>query len=389
MNDEQKILLLNKYKSSTLTSEEEILFFAWYSMVHADEFHRLLQEAMPDEAEGIYENASPEFLTILNSRLDTVDKEQGGKSIMMRFHRQGWKVAAAVLLLLISGSVWWVLQENKRDQGRVAVKPVQDVVPGGNGAVLTLANGQVVTLDSLKNGMIGIQNGTSLVLNDGSLSYNAKDAAAISYNTISTPNARQFKLVLPDGSKVWLNAASSLKYPTAFLGKERRVEMTGEAYFEVAKNADMPFKVKVNEQTAIEVLGTHFNVNAYRDESSIRTTLLEGLVKVNKGAAMVTLKPGQQVQVNDQLKVDNTVNINQVVAWKEGTFNFDELGVEEVMRQLARWYNIEVVYERGIPSRKFYGEIGRNLNLSQVLEGLKLSGVNFRIEDGKRLIVLP
>jgi ferric-dicitrate binding protein FerR (iron transport regulator) len=166
------------------------------------------------------------------------------------------------------------------------------------------------------------------------------------------------------------------------------VEIGGEAYFEIAQDPERPFRVKIGNKATIEVLGTHFNINAYTDESSIRATLLAGSIKVNAAGGTAVLKPGQQAAIRETIQLNNAVNTGQVIAWKDGIFNFDAMGVEEVMRQLARWYDIEVVYEKNIPDIRFYGEIGRNLSLSQVLEGLKMSGVNFRIE-GKRLIVLP
>jgi len=372
MNEEQKLLLLNKYMEGTLTSEEELTFFNWYAEAGSGEFHHLLQQVSKGT---VYEAPRPEFLQELNRKL-----RQEGK---VRKMRTWWWAAAAVLLL--AGSSTWLVFKHPANKEITAVK---DIAPGKTGAILTLANGDIIELDSLKNGIIATQQGTSLSLQNGTLSYNAKDAAEASYNTIRTPKARQFQVVLPDGSKVWMNAESALKYPTAFI-KNRTVEISGEAYFEVVKNAALPFKVKIGEKSVIEVLGTRFNINAYSDEQSINTTLLEGSVKVNKGTESIILKPGQQAVVNEVLTVNNDINTDQVIAWKAGIFNFDGLDIEAVMRQLSRWYDIEVIYEQGIPSTKFYGEIGRNLNLSQVLEGLKLSGVHFRIENGKRLVVLP
>jgi ferric-dicitrate binding protein FerR (iron transport regulator) len=372
MNEEQKLLLLNKYMEGALTSEEELMFFDWYAEAGASEFHRLLQQVSKGT---IYEAPRPEFLQELDRKL-----REDGKVRKMRT----WWWAAAAILLLAGSSTWLIFKQPVTKE----IAAVKDIPPGKTGAILTLANGNVIELDSLKNGIIATQQGTSLSLQNGTLSYNAKNADAVSYNTIRTPKARQFQVVLPDGSEVWLNAESSLKYPTAFI-KDRTVEISGEAYFEVTKNAALPFKVKIGDKAAIDVLGTRFNVNAYSDEQSISTTLLEGSVRVNKGAASAILKPGQQAAVNESLTVNNDVNTAQVIAWKTGVFNFDNMGIEAIMRQLSRWYDIEVTYEQGIPSTKFYGEIGRNLNLSQVLEGLKLSGVHFRIENGKRLVVLP
>lgn len=374
MSDDQIIHLINKYRNGTLTETEELAFFSWYATVGAGEFHRILQQA----GEVDYMPASPAFLSALEARLQPKVRRM---PMLLR-------AAAAILIIVLGAGAWWLFKPGaKRPMPPLAIAK-QDVHPGKNGAVLTLANGQEVALDSAGNGVIANQNGTTITLNNGSVSYNADKAAAVSYNMIRTPNARQFKLVLPDGTTVWLNAGSSLKYPTAFTGNERVVAITGEAYFDVAKDARHPFVVEVAQDVKVQVLGTQFNINAYTDEGNIKTTLLQGSVKVNKGASAVVLQPGQQAQLNNEIIVNDHINTTQVVAWKDGVFNFDNMNVEEVMRQLARWYDIEVIYEKGIPKTKFYGEIGRNLNLSEVLEGLELSGVHFRIE-GKQLIVLP
>ncbi|MBW8682970.1 FecR family protein [Chitinophaga rhizophila] len=385
MNDDQKILLIKRYMDRTLTDQEESDFFTWYHDVSAEEFHQLVQRAADDGLPLVYEEASPAFLTQLSDRLTAMDNEQKGGTVR-KISRLWW--AAAAVLVLAAGT-WVVLQRPTLRQEVTVNIPVQDIAPGRNGAVLTLADGSQVTLDSLGNGQIGNQNGSRLILQNGSLKYDAANAATASYNTIHTPASRQFKLVLPDGSAVWLNAESAIRYPTAFNGADRTVEISGEAYFEVVPDATRPFRVKIDNKATIDVLGTDFNINAYKDELSIRATLLSGRVKVNTTSGEAVLQPGQQAAIRETIQVNNQINTGQVTAWKDGIFNFDELGVEEVMRQLARWYDIEVVYEKNVPDIRFYGEIGRNLSLSQVLEGLKLSGVNFRIEEDKRLVVLP
>lgn len=377
MRDEEIIRLIHKYKSGTLTETEELAFFSWYADAESESFHRILQQA----GEVDYAPASPAFLSSMEERLQH-------KEVVVRKMPILRRVAAAAAIIVLGASAWYVFKPTRSPLTPIVAAKVNDVQPGKSGAVLTLANGQVIALDSTGNGVIANQNGTTVTLKNGSLAYNADKAAAVSYNMIRTPNARQFKLVLPDGTTVWLNAGSSLKYPTAFTGKERIVTISGEAFFDVAKDAAHPFVVEVTDRLKVQVLGTQFNINAYTDEKQVNTTLLQGSVKVNKGAASVVLRPGQQAQVNEGITVNDHINTVQVTAWKDGVFNFDDLGVEAVMRQLARWYDIEVVYEQGIPTNRFYGEIGRNLSLAQVLEGLKLSGVHFKI-DGKRLIVLP
>jgi ferric-dicitrate binding protein FerR (iron transport regulator) len=211
----------------------------------------------------------------------------------------------------------------------------------------------------------------------------------VMYNTMNTPPGGQYKLKLPDGTNVWLNAASSITYPTAFMGKDRTVTITGEAYFEVANDRLKPFHVKVNEMD-VEVFGTHFNVNAYNDEPAVKTTLLEGSVKVSKYAASVILKPGEQTSVSQSSYPSQPIPVETdlVMAWKNGLFNFNKVSLQDVMKQIARWYDVQIVYQGEIRPKKFGGEIQRDLNLSEVLEGLKETGIHFRIE-GKKLIVLP
>lgn len=291
-----------------------------------------------------------------------------------------WSAAAAILLLLGMASYRWLNPPpHQTEQTQLT-----DIPPGRNGAILLLADGSQVVLDSLGNGTVAQQNGANVIIQNGELIYQRSENSTIdiSYNTMLTPKGRQFQLTLPDGTKVWLNAESSLKYPTVFR-KERVVEVTGEAYFEVAQQADMPFKVKAGTGDAIEVLGTSFNVNAYTDEPGIYTTLLEGSVRVGT----VILRPGQQAkQSGSQLPQVSVADIRKVMAWKNGLFNFENASLQEVMRQLARWYDITVVYEKDVPDMYFGGELSRNISLSDLLKGLEGIGIQFTI-DGRRLII--
>ncbi|WP_295796807.1 FecR family protein [Mucilaginibacter sp.] len=261
-----------------------------------------------------------------------------------------------------------------------------DIAPGGNKAILTLADGSKLVLNNSKNGALATQAGIQIVKQDSTLSYKAtagsKSQAA--YNTITTPYGGQYQLVLADGTKVWLNAASSLRYPTSFTGKDRSVELTGEAYFEVAKNKNQPFNVKTATQT-VQVLGTHFNVNAYSDEKAVKTTLLEGSVKVSSATANVMISPGQQSALakNGLFLIDKDLDTDEIVAWKNGVFQFNEADIQTIMRQIARWYNIDVEFKGTIPANTYHGKISRNSNVSQVLKILELSGINFTIEGRK------
>lgn len=305
------------------------------------------------------------------------------------------KIAAAAIIVVVFSIVYFYSNHNPQKQ--IAKTETQqqrfknDVAPGGNKAVLTLANGSQIILDSAANGTLTQQGNTKIIkLDSGQLSYNTSDVKSteVLYNTISTPRGGQYQIVLSDGSKVWLNAASSLRFPAFFTGKERDVELTGEAYFEVTKNTAMPFTVTVND-LHVQVLGTHFNINAYNDETSVKTTLLKGSVRVADHESIVNLKPGQQAQLKDNaLMVINNVDIEKVISWKTGFFEFDNTDLATIMRQISRWYNVDVRYEGKHSGETFGGRISRELNLSNILSMLETNGVKFRLE-GKKLIVQP
>lgn len=315
------------------------------------------------------------------------------------FLRSWW--AAAAVLLMVTTATWLWFSPAATSHTPVVARQVPDMAPGREGAILTLADGRQVVLDSLGNGLVANQNGVAVVLKNGQLAYDVSGRASgeTVYNTMSTPRGRQFMLVLPDGTRVWLNSASSLRYPTVFAGPERKVETSGEAYFEVAKDASKPFRVSVTGKAEIEVVGTHFNVNAYEGETSIKTTLLEGAVTVaaamNRPPSSVVLKPGQQAQLDAEgagpaapsIKVVDDVDLSRVMAWKDGLFNFEGLPLTEVMKQLERWYDIEVVYEGAVPDVEFYGELSRSNTLAQILDAFKDAEIRCRLE-GRKLVVL-
>jgi transmembrane sensor len=311
-----------------------------------------------------------------------------------------WRVtaaAAAVLVFLSAGLYFYLnrMQPKPSLKAGIAKQSKNDILPGSNKAVLTLANGEQVVLTDAKNGVVAKQGGTAIIkTSDGQVinqvaNRTASNEEPIGYNTITTPRGGQYQVVLPDGSKVWLNAASSLKYPTKFSGEERNVELTGEAYFEVAKNAAMPFRVRSAGQI-VEVLGTHFNINAYADETLMKTTLLEGSVKINHEQATVVIKPGEQATIvkgASRIAV-NEVDTNEATAWRDGYFQFNHADIQTVMRQLSRWYDVDVKYEGTISSNQFGGAIQRKLNLSQVLHILEKSQLRFTI-IGKEVRVMP
>ena len=309
-----------------------------------------------------------------------------------------WRVAAAVIIIILCAGGYFLISKRQKSspaEDTIAKAVKNDVLPGGNKAVLTLASGQAIILDSARNGMLAQQgNATVIKQNNGQLAYTTANEkpTEVLYNTLATPRGGQYQLVLPDGSKVWLNAASSIRYPTSFNGKQRAVEITGEAYFEVAKNEKMPFLVKMvsasGDKGEVKVLGTHFNVNAYDDEEMVRTTLLEGSVLMKKDAAMAILKPGQQSRLAKSGKMDvmDKADVEEAVAWKNGKHAFNNADIETIMRQAARWYDIEVVYKAKIEDH-YTVNLPRNVPVSQLFHFLELSGgVHFAIE-GKKIIV--
>jgi transmembrane sensor len=310
--------------------------------------------------------------------------------------------AAAVVLVIAAGIV--VAPVKRKPAPAVVMAPKQDVVrdipPGGNKAILTLADGATISLDDCKKGNIARDGNAQIVKggDSGTLIYHAVagNQQAVAYNTITTPRGGQYQLALSDGSKVWLNASSSLHFPTTFGGKERSVELTGEGYFEIAKNTTIPFSITVNG-VRVQVLGTHFNINAYHDEPVVRTTLIEGAVKVEMGGQALLLRPGQQAVVAGErtvaggaersLRLDPEADVEEVMAWKEGIFNFKNLDIESIMRQISRWYDVEVVYEGGKkPEGHFSGMISRNTPAITVLKMLEYGGVHFTIESKKIVI---
>lgn len=303
-----------------------------------------------------------------------------------------WSAAASIILLATAGVVYLLNDRSKPKQQVVArTKPMlHDAAPGSNGAVLTLADGSSVVLDSLGNGIVARQQGTQVALKDGKLVYDAGDSRLPTpdfrptYNTMTTPRGRQFRLRLPDGSQVWMNAASAIKYPVQFHGNTRVVELSGEAYFEVATKKEKPFIVQLSGNRSVEVTGTHFNVKAYTDEPVIKTTLLEGAVTVKSDEAVRSIKPGQQVRMttNGAIAMVANANTQQAIAWMSHSFSFQEDDLETILKQLARWYDIEIKYEGAIPKRTFTSNVSMDNNLSDILTVLSQSGLKFSLENG-------
>ena len=382
--------LLSRYINGQCTEEERAWVETWYIT-----FQSGLKSDLSDE------DVEKDLHEILRSLASTERQK------IRRFRLRG---AAAIAFLAILSVIGYSYLKNTSAPPAAyqAQKQQNDIAPGSNKATLTLADGSSISLDDSNSGEIAEQHGLKISkTEDGRIVYTAspssqetEESSVITYNEIKTPNGGQYEIVLPDGTKVWLNAASSLKYPVIFKGNERKVELSGEAYFEVTtinKNGLVPFIVQTSMQQ-IKVLGTAFNVNAYKDELSTKTTLLHGSVKIIpqiqklNNDESILLKPGQESKLTkDKISVA-AVNTAEAIAWKNGMFYFQDSDIKSVMRQLSRWYNVEVEFEGKIPDIKLWGEIHRDVNASKALKILEYFNLKYRIEkknDAKKIIISP
>lgn len=381
--------LYQRYIDEICTAEEQEEFFLLISAEHhTSQINDLLDHTWNeiDPVKGLSES---KVNNILNHILTNHKKTVIRKISWYRY------AAAALAFITVSAGLYLYTISSRPDFKKEHGSAYVNSIPAAtNKATLTLANGSTINLDQASNGEIAEQSGVTVrKTGDGKLVYEISKAAIATagFNTIATPRGGLYQVNLPDGTRVWLNAASSLKYPAAFNGKERRVELSGEAYFEVAKKK-VPFLVKTAMQQ-VEVLGTHFNINAYTDEAKTKTTLFEGAVRVSiadkqtpRSLNEQILAPGQQSAVgNNRLNV-SVVDLDEALAWKNGYFQFNEENLVNIMKQLSRWYDIDVVFE-GKPSQElFLLKVPRTLGLSDVLKILATNGINFKIE-GRTLIV--
>jgi transmembrane sensor len=309
--------------------------------------------------------------------------------------KYNWLKVAALLIVTLSAGLWFTVWHQKANQAKVLAKskPVE-IHPGGNKAYLTMANGSRIVLNDVQNGKLAVQSGIQVSKEkNGLLVYDIKktpDSSAITqFNTITTPRGGQYQVLLADGTKAWLNAASSIKFPVAFNGHERRVEITGEVYFEVAKNKEWPFIVKANNVN-VQVLGTHFNISAYPDDEAITTTLMEGSVRMSKGAASALLVPGQQgISINNKQNITlQSADIEATEAWRKGLFIFHDETIDNVMKMMARWYDVEIEYQGNVKNKEFGGSISKYKNINVLLENMKLTGaIHYKI-NGRRVVVM-
>lgn len=377
----------------------ELLQKTEWNQTDRQELLKMLEASDPKDVERIVnELPSDQYeLSRLTSAKMLANIHRRGRISNQGRVRRLWikRLSAAAAVLLLLGSAMWFLSDKDNSEQNIVKNEPAEIGPGGNRAILTLADGTQVLLDSANTGAITRQGEVTVIkLDDGQLAYDQNDETAtdeVVYNSISTPRGGQYQLVLSDGTKVWLNAESSLRFPTSFKGTERRVELTGEGYFEVSHNARMPFYVNA-ESVDVKVLGTHFNVNAYRDERAIRTTLIEGAVVVSSQGESAALKPGQQAALyhsNQKLETSRNVDMEQVIAWKNGYFSFNDASVQSIMRQFSRWYDVDVSYSGTIKNIAFNGKVYRDMSLQKVLEILTFSDLNVKIEGRKLIVSTP
>jgi transmembrane sensor len=371
MNNKDVIALLTKYNLGDCTPEEQVLVETWY-INHKTESLNIPIEELSADLEDIHEQMIQHIKV---------------RKVLM------WPKLAAAVILILSIGTYFLLHKKLPNQQNAQIQQ-HDIVPGSNKATLTLSNGQQLVLTGARNGKLALQNEIEIrktadgeVVYSGDMAEAGKLNAKMEYNMMTTPVGGKYELVLSDGTKVVLDAASSIRYPVTFAGNERRVEITGQVYFEVAHRKAKPFRVTVGGQT-VEVLGTHFNINAYDDEPTIATTLLEGRVNVTKGGQNVILKPGQQSVVKDNMLTVIEANTEKAVAWKNGYFRFNDEKIESIMRELSRWYGVEVKYKGKASIEGFSGKISRYKNISQVLKMLEYSGlVHFTLEERKVVVM--
>ncbi|MBX3252967.1 MAG: FecR domain-containing protein [Chitinophagaceae bacterium] len=385
-----KELILKRLRE-TLTQEEEQALEEW--MMKSDRNRAIVEEL-----------SDPRQLAESFARLDSLHADQVWERVrsvspdpqtkhLPLYRRLRTLTGYAAAVLLITVGIYFRGQYVKRT---VVVSPEKQLsvdvsAPSANRSVITLSDGQNIYIDSVTTGVVAIQGNVHIrKTSDGSIEYvdNGYNGG-LQYNTLTVPRGSQIaSIILSDGSRVIVNAGSTMKYPVSFYRRDRGVEITGEAYIEVVKDAGRRFVV-TGGGTVTEVLGTHFNVNTYPDETDMKVTLLEGSVKVSSSAEQKMIKPGEQaVYGRGAMQVHTGINVNQVIAWKNGLFDFQDKHLPEVMRQLSRWYDLQVIYNGKVPDIEFFGQMGRNLKLSDVLNVLRDAGLRFRMEEGRRLIVL-
>jgi transmembrane sensor len=388
--------IIAKSINEQLTNDEQELLHKWRNQSEENELlYRLYHDQYnSEEQETINQIDSEHGWQLLSNKFKKGQQVLSAK-VRPKTRLLYFRAAASIILVAAMGlfSVKYFRSVKNNAAATVSPAVVPVIPPGTSKASLVLADGSVIVLGNSNNGSIALQGNTNIIQQgSGRVAYQSSNEkhAQLLYNTLVTPMGGQYNIVLPDGSRVWLNAASSLRFPATFPGFERLVQLTGEAYFEVEHNSAKPFRVQVNRQNdsvAIEVLGTHFNVSSYRNEQAIATTLLQGSIRLTIDTKNVVIKPGQLANAHNKSLTVLPADTVKAIAWKNGEFQFDNDGLQTMMPQLERWYNIQVEYKGAIPSARYNGTISRSNNLSNVLKMLQESGLRFRLE-GRKLIVL-
>lgn len=382
--------LIKKYNSGQCTDDEKAwleqwyLTFEWSDPKNAPEREKLM--ALKEEAwSAITAARNPDY-----TGASTLSASRDRQIYRIKW----WRLtAAAVFIFAGIFSYYTFFQQAHNSPMENVTRETMfraDVMPGTSKATLVLADGSIVALDSISGDRVKEKDGTLIDKQQGRLVYNSAGSTGgpVLYNTLNIPRGAEYQLVLPDGSRVWLNAASSLKYPTRFTGTERKVFLKGEAYFEVAKNAAMPFNVYTGANMKIEVLGTHFNIMDYDDEAAVKTTLAEGKVKISNQQTTVTLMPSQQAVWKKKLQQMSVrqVDPEKEIAWKNGMIEFNDDDLPYIMRQISRWYDVDVSFEGAVPEESYNGSIPRKATLSEVMQILKIAGVKYWL-DNKKLVI--
>jgi len=386
-----------KLKKGKETQEDHLRFFSWLNTASSIEIEDMLDqygnyfENLPDE----HHPQQVRISKILEKKINQFEAQHQKSEKNNIGTRPSFlkKVAIAASMIVVFAFIYHFSQKNNPAEELKILSHQVKILPGSNKAILVLANQSSIILHAVNEGIIARQNNvliskspnSQLVYNDSK--FEKSDNRMPVFNTIYIPKGGEYQLILPDGSKVWLNAQSSLKYPIHFEGKERQVELNGEAYFEIAKDKSHPFKIMANGMQ-VKVLGTHFNIMAYKDEASVKTTLLEGSVQIKKGVNEQIIKPGEQAIVSKDIEVIQ-VNVEEAIEWKNGNFNFSHEDLASIMRKIARWYNVSITYEGKITNASFVGTIPKSTQIDQVLKYLELTGlVHFKITE-RRIIVMP
>lgn len=388
--------LLEQYYNNTLSVEETVELSQLIDKTGHEEAIALLTETINTFTEPENEDVSideTEIKAKVNQILSLDKRHQLETTV--KYPKIRWlKYSVAAAIMVMIGSYLFYQNFNEPiNQANIAEANQKDVQPGKTGAILVLSDGREVLLDSAGSSKEIINHdGSKIKVSNGHVVYlDGRKSAENSLNSIRTSSGRQYNLTLSDGTKVWLNAASSIEYPVAFNGKTRKVTISGEAYFEVAKNAQQPFIVNIeNSKTNIEVLGTHFNVNSYADNGSYKTTLLEGSIELSTGKRKFLLQPNQQAVSQpdaEQVQLINNINSEDILAWKNQLFHFNQASIGDVMLELARWYNIQVIYEGTKPPGTFTGKIQKGLTLRQALKILGATRVRYQLTEDNKLII--